>query len=76
MIGIEGPVVRLDFVARELVKLSRQYKIKRVHYDRYYVADLKIALKDVGGSDIELVETAARATRTSRLASPISSRLR
>ena len=57
MIGIDGPVIRLDFVARELVKLSRQFKIKRIHYDRYYVADLKLALKDVGGSDIELVET-------------------
>ena len=57
LIGIDGPVIRLDFVAREIVKLSRQYKIKRIHYDRYYVADLKLALNDVGGSDIELVET-------------------
>ena len=56
IIGIEGPVVRLDFVAREIVKLSHQYKIKRIHYDRLYVADLKLALKDIG-SDVELVET-------------------
>jgi phage terminase large subunit-like protein len=57
LIGIDGPVIRLDFVARELVKLSRQFKVRRIHYDRYYVADLKLALNDVGGSDIELVET-------------------
>ena len=56
LIGIEGPVVRLDFVARELVRLSRQFKVKRIHYDRYYVADLKLALNDVGGNDIEVVE--------------------
>ena len=55
LIGIEGPVVRLDFVAREIVKLSHQYKIKRIHYDRLYTADLKIALKDIG-STVELVD--------------------
>ena len=55
LIGIEGPVVRLDFVAREIVKLSHQYKIKRIHYDRLYSADLRIALKDIG-STVELVD--------------------
>ena len=43
-------------MAREIVHLSQQYKIRRIHYDRLYVADLKLALKDIG-SDVELVET-------------------
>ena len=34
LIGIEGPVVRLDFVAREIAKLSQQFRIRRIHYDR------------------------------------------
>ena len=34
LIGIDGPVIRLDFVAREIVKLSKQFKIRRIHYDR------------------------------------------
>lgn len=55
LIGIEGPVVRLDFVAREIARLSHQYKIKRIYYDRLYSADLRIALKDIG-CDVELVD--------------------
>ena len=55
LIGIEGPVIRLDFVAREIVKLSHQFKIRRIHYDRLYSADLKLALKDIG-STVELVD--------------------
>ena len=55
LIGIEGPVVRLEFVAREIVKLSHQFKIKRIHYDRSTVADLRIALKDIGCT-VELVD--------------------
>ena len=55
LIGIEGPVVRLDFVAREIAKLSHQFKIRTIHYDRYYVADLKLALKDIG-CDVALTE--------------------
>ena len=74
LIGIEGPVVRLDFVAREIVKLSHQYKIKRIHYDRLYSADLRIALKDIG-SNVELVDW-AKAIMTLRLASPTSLRRR
>ena len=56
LIGIEGPVVRLEFVAREIVRLSHQYKILRIHYDRVYSADLRIALKDIG-SNVELIDT-------------------
>ena len=56
LIGIEGPVVRLEFVAREIVRLSHQFKILRIHYDRVYSADLRIALKDIG-STVELVDT-------------------
>ena len=48
LIGIEGPVVRLDFVAREIAKLAHTYKVRRIHYDRLYVADLREALKDIG----------------------------
>lgn len=55
LIGIEGPVIRLDFVAREIAKLSNTYKIKRIHYDRLYVADLRIALKDIG-CNVEMVD--------------------
>ena len=55
LIGIDGPVVRLEFVAREIVKLSQQFKIKRIHYDRSTVADLRIALKDIGCT-VELVD--------------------
>ena len=56
LIGIEGSVVRLEFVAREIVRLSHQFKILRIHYDRVYSADLRIALKDIG-STVELVDT-------------------
>ena len=55
LIGIEGPVVRLDFVAREIVRLSHQFNIKRIYYDRLYSADLRLALKDIG-STVELVD--------------------
>ena len=55
LIGIEGPVVRLEFVAREIVKLSHQFNIKRIYYDRLYSADLRLALKDIG-STVELVD--------------------
>ena len=41
LIGIEGAVVRLEFVAREIVRLSQQYNIKRIYYDRVYSADLR-----------------------------------
>ena len=56
LIGIEGPVIRLDFVAREIVRLSHQFKIRCIHYDRVYSADLRIVLKDIG-STVELVDT-------------------
>jgi phage terminase large subunit-like protein len=49
LIGIEGPVIRLDFVAREIVRLSQQFKIRRIHYDRLYSAD-RIALNDIGST--------------------------
>ena len=55
LIGIEGAVVRLEFVAREIVRLSQQYSIKRIYYDRVYSADLRLALKDIG-STVELVD--------------------
>ena len=42
-------------MAREIVKLSQQYNIKRIYYDRLYSADLRIALKDIG-STVELVD--------------------
>ena len=55
LIGIEGPVIRLEFVAREIVRLSQQFKIRRIYYDRLYSADLRLALKDIG-STVELVD--------------------
>jgi phage terminase large subunit-like protein len=40
--------VRLEFVAREIARLSQQYKIRRIHYDRWRSADLQLVLKDIG----------------------------
>lgn len=37
-------------MAREIVRLSQQFKIKRIHYDRYYTTDLRIALNDIGST--------------------------
>ena len=37
-------------------KSSGSFKILRIHYDRVYSADLRIALKDIG-STVELVDT-------------------
>ena len=75
LIGIEGPVVRLEFVAREIVRLSHQFKIKRIHYDRVYSADLRIALKDIG-STVELVDLGQGVQSFAPLVSKLSSRPR
>jgi phage terminase large subunit-like protein len=48
IIPIDAPVIRLDFVAAEIAKLAEKFKIRRINYDRCHVADLKVALDDIG----------------------------
>jgi phage terminase large subunit-like protein len=55
LIGIDGPTIRLEFVAREIVRLSQRFRIRRIHYDRLYSADLRFMLKDIG-STVELTD--------------------
>lgn len=44
IITVPGPIIRFNFVAHELIKLSREFDIRAIAYDRYrmddFVADL------------------------------------
>ncbi len=45
--GVPGPTVRYGFVAAELAKLSREWDIAAIAYDRWRIDDLKQDLADV-----------------------------
>jgi phage terminase large subunit-like protein len=46
-----GPTVGFDHVAAELVDLIAEYRIRRINYDRWRIADLKPALARAGMSE-------------------------
>lgn len=47
MILVPGPTIRFAFVARELVKLSQEFEIVVLGYDRWRIDDFKQELNDV-----------------------------
>lgn len=46
--GIPGPVIRYEWVAREIAELQRRYAIKAIGYDRWRIEDLKQDLAGIG----------------------------
>jgi phage terminase large subunit-like protein len=47
MILVPGPTIRFAFVARELVKLSQEFEIVVLGYDRWRIDDFKQELNDI-----------------------------
>jgi phage terminase large subunit-like protein len=47
MIWVPGPTIRFSFVARELVKLSQEFEIAVLGYDRWRMDDFKQELNDI-----------------------------
>ncbi len=54
MTSIPGPVVRYDYIAREILALSKKYRFKVIAYDRWRIDDLKLELKSVGIEERDL----------------------
>jgi len=48
LIGVDAPVIRWDYVAREIADLAQKFKIRRIMYDPAYIDYLKAALADIG----------------------------
>lgn len=44
--AVPGPVIRFDWIAAELAKLSAEFNIRAISYDRWRVDDLKLDLAD------------------------------
>jgi phage terminase large subunit-like protein len=58
LIGVPGPVVRYGFVAHELARVSQDYIVRQVAYDRWRIDDLRQELDAIGvmTGDIPLME--------------------
>jgi phage terminase large subunit-like protein len=48
LISVPGPTIRFGFVAAELARLSQEFDIRAVAYDRWRIDDLRQDLSDVG----------------------------
>ena len=48
MIGVPGPIIDPEWIARELAILAARFRIKEIRYDKTYVDLLKLAMTKVG----------------------------
>ncbi len=54
LIGIPGPTIRFDYIARKIDELRRKYKIKAIAYDNWRMADLKLEFDTIGMKDLPI----------------------